>query len=194
MRFVILLSALLLSACGGGAPEPEVASPTFETNYVIVPEESRLGFSTTQEGVGFSGEFSEFDAAIYFDAQALDSSRVRVIVPIAAFDGGSTDRNSNVSSNIWFDAKKFPVAIFETQSIRADGAAFIANGTLAIKGQTKPISFPFTVEQTDGRAVMTASFPVNRTRWNIGQAPWDTEDYVGLNVTLDIRVVANRVE
>lgn len=199
MRYVILLpaillSALLLTACGGAAPEPEVALPSFETNYVMVPEESRLGFSTTQEGVGFSGEFTEFDAAIDFNADAPETSRVRVIVPIGSFDGGSTDRNSNVSSNIWFDAKTFPIAVFETQSIRADGAGFIASGTLEIKGQTKPILFPFTVDQTDGRAVMTARFPVNRTRWNVGQEPWNTEEYVGLNVMLDIRVVADRVE
>lgn len=194
MRFVILLSALLLSACGGDTPEPVAALPTFATNYVMVPEESRLGFSATQEGVSFTGEFTEFDVAIYFDAEALDLSRVRVTVPMASFDAGSTDRNSNVSSNVWFDSKLFPTAIFETESMRAGGGAYIANGTLALKGRTQPILFPFTIEQTDDRAVMTATFSINRTRWNIGQSPWDTEDYVGLDVMLDIRVVADRVE
>lgn len=194
MRYVILLLALLLSACGGDTLEPVAVLPTFETNYVVVSEDSRLGFSATQEGVGFTGEFTEFEAAIYFDAEVLDTSRVRVTVPIASFDGGSTDRNSNVSSNIWFDSKKFPVAVFEMQSIREDGAAYIANGTLELKGRTQLILFPFTVEQTDGRAVMTANFPINRTRWAIGQSPWDTEEYIGLDVMLDIRVVADRVE
>ncbi|MGJ8560226.1 MAG: YceI family protein [Litorimonas sp.] len=192
MRFVILLSALLFSACGGDVAEPERVRPVFETNYVVAQDESRLGFAATQEGVVFVGEFTEFDALISFDSEDLERSRVWVAVPIASFEGGSTDRNSNAPSNIWFDAQKFPVAIFETQSIRADGDAFIANGTLAMKGQTKPISFPFTLEETNDRAVMTATFPVNRTRWNIGQEPWNTEDYVGLDVILDIRVVADR--
>lgn len=194
MRFVILLSALLFAACGGDVSEPEIIRPSFETNYVVNQEESRLGFASTQEGVVFVGEFTTFDASIYFDFAAPEMSRVRVTVPIASFEAGSPDRNSNASSNIWFDTKNFPTAVFETQSIRADGDAFIANGTLSLKGQTKPISFPFKIEQSGAQAVMTATFPVNRTRWDVGQEPWNTEDYVGLNVILDIRVVADRVE
>jgi polyisoprenoid-binding protein YceI len=192
MRFVILLSALLFSACGGDKGEPETQSPAFETNYVVAIDESRLGFAATQEGVVFTGEFTEFDAAIYFDPEELETSRVLVSVPLASFDGGSTDRNSNASSNIWFDAKKFPVAVFETQLIRADGDAYIAQGTLTLKGQTKPILFPFKLEETDGRTVMTATFPMNRTRWDVGQSPWNTEKYVGLDVILDLRIVADR--
>lgn len=197
MRSVILISLLFLlafslSGCSGEAPVAN-DEPTFTPNYTVVADESRLGFSATQEGVGFTGEFTEFDATILFDPAALETSQVWVTVPLASFDGGSTDRNSNVSSNIWFDSKRFPVATFKTDSLRADGDAYLANGTLTIKGLTKPISFAFNVEETDGRAMMTAEFPINRTRWNIGQDPWNTEDYVGLNVMLDIRVVADRL-
>lgn len=198
MRFVILIPVLFLfavsvAACGGDAEVPIVDDvPMFESNYTVVAADSRLGFSATQEGVGFTGEFTEFDATIFFDPTALETSQVWVTVPLTSFEAGSTDRNSNVSSNIWFDSRRFPIATFKAESLRADGDAYLANGTLTLKGLTKPISFAFDVTETDGRAVMTAEFPINRTRWNIGQEPWNTEDYVGLNVMLDIRVVADR--
>lgn len=198
MRFVILIpvlffSVLSLAACGGDPEEPVVDDvPLFEPNYTVVASDSRLGFSATQEGVGFTGEFTEFDAVILFDPAALETSEVWVSVPLSSFDGGSTDRNSNVSANIWFDSGRFPTAVFKADSLRADGDSYLANGTLSLKGLTQPISFAFDVEETDGRAVMTAEFPINRTRWNVGQEPWNTEDYVGLNVMLDIRVVADR--
>jgi polyisoprenoid-binding protein YceI len=194
MRFVILLSALLFAACKGDAPEPVKELEIFETNYVVVDEESHIRFSATQEGVGFTGEFKEFDAKIYFDAAELDTSRVRVIVPMASFDGGNADRNSNVPAKVWFHTKNYPVAMFETQAIRADVGGYIANGMLDLKGRSQPISLAFTIEQTEGRAVMTATHRINRKRWNIGEAPWDTEEYVGLDVMLDIRVVANQAE
>lgn len=189
---LLLLSALGLAACGGDAGAPVVEVPSFEKNYTVVATDSRLGFSATQEGVGFTGEFTEFDVAILFDPAALETSQVWVMVPLASFDAGSTDRNSNVSSNIWFDSRRFPTAVFKATSLRADGDGYLANGTLSLKGLTQPISFAFDVKEADGRAVMTAEFPINRTRWNIGQDPWNTEDYVGLNVMLDIRVVADR--
>lgn len=167
--------------------------PTFEANYTVVADDSRISFSTTQEGDGFSGEFTEFDAVIYFDMEAPETSQVWITIPISGFDGGSTDRNSNVSSTIWFDTKRFPDAVFKSTAIRADGDGYIANGTVSMKGVTRPISFPFTLDQTGEQTVMSSQFPINRTRWNIGQDPWNTEDYVGLNVMMDIRVVATQM-
>jgi len=194
MRFVILLSVLLFAACKGDVPEPEEALPAFETNYVVMDEESHIRFTATQEGVAFDGEFKEFKAEIYFDPAALGDSHVRVTVPLSSFDGGNADRNSNVPGTVWFDTKNHPKALFETKSIRVDGDGYIASGTLTMKGFTQPILFPFTLENADGRAVMTARFPVTRARWKIGASPWDTAEYVGLEVSMDIQVTAERTE
>jgi len=194
MRFVILLSALIFAACKGEAPGPDMPRPEFAANYAVIEGDSHIRFSATQEGRRFDGEFTDFDAVIYFDQAALDDSRVWVSVPLGSFDGGNADRNSNVPGTPWFDTKNHPTAIYESDSIRADGDSYIASGTLTLKGISQPVLFPFTLEQTGDLAVMNANFPINRTRWNIGAAPWDTEEYVGLDVMMDIRVAAEKAE
>ncbi|WP_298915836.1 YceI family protein [uncultured Algimonas sp.] len=199
MRAVILpllfsAAVPLFAACGetASAPDPISAGSAFETNYAVVAAESHLRFTTTQEGEAFTGEFSDFDADIAFDPAAPETSRVVVRVPLASFEGGSTDRDSTAPSAVWLDARNFPVAMFETDAIRADGGQFVADGTLTLKGRSLPLSFPFTLEETGDRAVMTATVPLDRTRWNIGADPWNTDEHVGREVRLDIRVVADR--
>jgi len=199
MRFVILASYVVFAglwACSPTASAPEanpVADvPAMKTNYDVIYSESRLGFAAEQEGTPFEGEFTEFTAAIFFDPAALETARVRVDVPLASFSAGSTDRDSSASGKVWFDMKSFPVATFESDAIRADGAGYIADGTLTLKGQAVPVSLPFTLQDVDGKTEMRATAVIDRTLWGVGEAPWDTDQYVSRAVSLDIRVVAEK--
>ncbi|GLQ21110.1 YceI family protein [Algimonas porphyrae] len=196
MRAVILLFSILLCACNGGDVDPQpdtIERPVFEINYRVVPAESALTFTATQEGKTFEGAFSEFDAMIRFDADVLDMSRVWVVVAIDSLDAGHTDRNSTARTPAWLNVKDTPYGIFESETIRADGTGYVADGRLTLRGTSLPFSLPFALQETDGRAVMTAQVPLERLRWGIGEE-WNKGDYVGLIVTLDIRVVAERTD
>lgn len=195
MRFVILASALALLACGGEAPPPvqeaATTAPTFETNFAVIEADSEIRFSGTQEGEPFEGRFTAFDADIRFDPDDLDGSRVRVSVPLASVDGGSTDRTSTLPDAVWFDVRTFPTALFESEDIAATTDGYVANGTLGLKGADAPVVLFFTLEEdAQGRTVMRGEAELDRTDWNVGAAPWDTEEYVGHAVTLDVVVVA----
>lgn len=193
MRFVILLlCSLTLIACGADQPVELVDdAPKFETNYAVVPEESRLGFSTKQEGEPFAGQFSEFNAAIRFDETNLDDARVRVSIPLASIDAGSTDRNSNLPGKVWFDTKSFPIAVWESNAITAVEDGYAAVGTLTLKGVSRPVTVQFTLSQDAlGRTVMQGEAVLDRTHWNVGEDPWDTQEYVDHAVMLDLLLVA----
>lgn len=198
MRFVIPLLFLTLLAC---SPQPDGETgidgtlPTvvgFEPNYNVIQEESRLGFSATQEGKAFSGEFKEFTAVIRFNPDDLSTFMVHVRVPIRSVDASSGDRNSALLDKAWFDEKAFPVAEFTSETVWEEGAGYVAEGTLSIKGNSLPLSLPFILEGTADRTIMRSTLSLNRTLWNIGEAPWNTEEYVGHEVTLDIVLVAEQ--
>lgn len=152
---------------------------------------SHLKFTATQEGQPFDGEFKNFIADIKFHPDNLAGSSVTVTVPISGVDAGSTDRNSTLPGKAWFSVKAFPDAVFSAQDfIAAGNGAYIANGTLSMKGAARPLSLPFTLDLTSDSAVMRSRVDMNRTQWGIGEKPWDTDEWVGTNVTLDIRVTA----
>ena len=195
-RVTLLLASLVLLACSGSENVPlqaETATPV-TANYRVLPERSEVRVTGTQQGESFSGTFGRFDAAIDFDADALDSSRVRVALPIAGLDLGSSDRNDALPGKVWFSTRLHPVAVFEADTFRADGAGYVADGTLTVKGLQRGLSLPFTLEDEGGLTVMRGSVVLDRTRWNLGDAPWDTEEYVGHDVRVDVELVAEPLD
>lgn len=193
MRFVILISALFFIACGGDTlPEGQTPdAPVFETNYRVIAEESTLRFSAQQEGEPFEGQFETFSAAIWFDDNDLDNSQVAVTIPLTSVDAESTDRNSNLPNKVWLDMKAFPNAEFVSDDIRRKDEGYVAHGSLRLKGVNHPVILPFTLSNDDrGRTVMRGQTVLNRTDWRVGDAPWDTDEYVSRSVTLDIQLIA----
>lgn len=161
-------------------------------NWLVQSNASHLRFSTTQEGEAFSGEFPRFDAVINFNPQNVAAATVMVKVPLTFVEAGSTDRNSTLPGKLWFDIKKHPIAVFESADISRTGeGTYLANGTLTLKGVSRPMALPFTLKFENGQAVMESRTTLDRTLWNIGEAPWNTDEWVGTNVELDIKVTAN---
>ena len=197
MRYVTLSAlALLLTACGGGEPAiaPQVELAPIEISHVVIPEQSAVTVSALQQGERFTGTIRAFDADIAFDPDDLGSSQVRVRLPLASLDLGNADRNDAVPGKVWFNTKLHPVATFESTRIRRDGAGYVADGELTMKGLRRAVSLPFTLEERGEQTVMRGSVELDRTEWNLGEAPWDTEEWVGHAVRVDVGVVAERVE
>ena len=196
MRVVILLFAILLVACGGQDTPSESESavaerPVFATNYSVIAEQSAIIMRSTQEGEPFDGAFTQFDAMIYFDATDLASSRVWVSVPIDSLEAGSNDRNTTARNREWLNLRDTPTGVFKSETIRAVGETYVADGTLTLRGTSLPFSLPFMLAEEDGQTIMTAQVPIERLNWGIG-TDWNSGNYVGLTVMLDIRVVAEK--
>lgn len=204
---VLFLCAVLLgiSACGqngalntASAQETSIVENAVDTPapstalWTVVAEQSHIKFTAEQEGKPFTGEFTVFDAEIYFDAANLPSSNVTVTVPLNQVEAGSNDRNATLPGKVWFSSKKFPEAVFQSSDIsKVDEGNYLAVGTLSLKGISKPFELPFALTMGD-EALMTSQISLDRTIWNVGEDPWHTDDWVSKDVTLDIQVTAKR--
>ena len=195
-RVTLSLSALLIAACGGEAAPPIQGEPaaTIDANYRVLEDRSEVRVTGTQQGESFSGRFAEFEALIDFDANDLAGSRVRVRLPLSGLELGSSDRNDAVPGKVWFNTRLHPVATFAADTIRAEAdGGYVADGTLSMKGLQRAVSLPFTLEEDgSGLTTMRGSVVLDRTRWNLGEAPWDTEEYVAHDVRVDVELVAER--
>jgi len=193
-------AALVFSGCADANSEeqkiaPETASVvSTATLWDIQPETSHIRFSALQEGEAFSGEFESFSGIIRFDPETPETGQVDIEVALGSVEAGSTDRNSTLPGKLWFSTKAFPTAVFTSSDISKSGNGFLARGQLTLKGATVPLDLPFNLTLENDRAVMTGRVEMDRTAWKVGSEPWDTDEWVSRNVSLDIQVEANRVD
>lgn len=201
-KFIFWLFAIcVLAACGAQSvdatsAQTETEAPsdmTLAASWEMDSAASFLKFSALQEGQIFEGEFKDFSTKIHFDASDLEASYVKVVVSLNTVDAGSIDRNSTLLDKLWFSVKAFPEAIYEAREFEALGEGqYVAKGQLSMKGQNRDFNLPFNLEIENGTALMTAQTAFNRTEWNVGEEPWNTDEWVSTEVKLDIKVSAKQ--
>ncbi|WP_374298331.1 cytochrome b/b6 domain-containing protein [Paracoccus sp. (in: a-proteobacteria)] len=144
-----------------------------------------LGFSILQMGTEVEGGFSDWTAAIDFDADT-GTGRVEVTINMDSVRIGTvTDQAKGAE---FFDVAQHPVAVFKAD-IRPEGDGHVAQGTLTLKGHEVPVTLPFSLRITDGVATMTGEASLDRRDWNIGQG-YDNESSVGFPVRLEVGLTA----
>ena len=172
-----------------------VAAPVSAANWQVDHDNSRLGFVATQFGSEFGGQFAEFQADIDFFADDLPASTVSVIIQVASFGTGDGNRDGTAMGADWFDVEQFPEAAFAATTFRqVSDNAYEAVGQLTMKGVTRDVVLPFTLDITDGAAVMSGALTVDRADYTIGTGQWAGSEPVGREVTITIDLAATRLD
>ena len=179
----IALLALLLPAAALAAPPL----------WTVDRAHSRLAFSSTVSGKGFTGSFRSWDAVIHFDPKDLAHSDVAATVDMASFVTGNADRDALLPSEDWFWVGHFPKATFVAHGFQPAGAGrYLAAGTLTLRGVAKPLTLPFTLTLNGPTATMNAQVSLNRLAFGVGQGDWQATDTVPAAVTVDVALTAHR--
>jgi polyisoprenoid-binding protein YceI len=170
-------------ACGATA----VAAP-----WTVVPETSSVAFVGTQQGTKFNGRFQEFTAEIDLDVADPTKGSIVGVVQVESVNTRDHDRDASLLDKDWFNAKEYPEARFESQSIEkaADGS-YVANGQLTLKGETKPVAMKFTLTGADAGAQFAGTMSINRFDFNVGEG-WNDTSWVAQDVAVDVKLDLKR--
>jgi polyisoprenoid-binding protein YceI len=161
--------------------------------WKVDPAQSKLAFSGTQSGAPFDGEFTRYDARIIFDQDHLDTSSIGVTVETGSATSANPQRDNAMPSSDWFDVAEFPHAQFDTRSIhRTNSGGYEADGTLTIRGVTRPVTVPMTIDIAGDTVHLRGQLQINRTDFGIGQGTWSNPDWVGLQVNVSFDFTAKR--
>jgi hypothetical protein len=87
----------------------------------VQPDKSRIAFDYQQMGVAMQGTFGKFASALRFDPAAPQTASARIEVELASVDTGSEEGDDEVARKTWFDTKGFPVARFESSTVKPLG-------------------------------------------------------------------------
>ncbi len=175
------------------------AQDTAVQQWKIIPERSEIVFVAQWDASDVRGEFSNFDGDIFFDKDNLEQSYADIVIDMTSFDTGYLERDEEIAGPNWFSLANYSKAQFKTTHIIYDPEGdqdhdFIAQGTLSLKGQIKPIELPFSIEFDDeGNALMKGETSLSRLDFEIGQAGWQSTEIIKENVEIKIELAARPV-
>ncbi len=169
-----------------------VISHAETTAWTMVPTESSISFTATQNNSPVSGKFKIFTAVIHADPQQLNSSDVQLKINM---DSVSTDYSliaDTLKTADWFDVKQFPEAVFESKNFTETAKNhYQSHGTLTLRDKTLPIIVDFTVEDISPNKIKAkGTAELKRTVFGVGQGEFGKTDDVKDNVRVDFVLTA----
>jgi polyisoprenoid-binding protein YceI len=140
---------------------------------------STLGFSSIYQGDAFNGRFKTFDATIAFDPAQLATSRIDVKITLASADTANSERDDSLHGNDFFDAARNPISTYTATKFRSlGGNRYAADGTLTLRGISKPVTLTFAWA-TGATPALVGDAVVNRLDFKVGVGQWADTSLIG---------------
>lgn len=150
---------------------------------------SRIGFTLKQMNVPMDGQFRRLSGDVTLDTQKPAGAHADISIAMASVSLPTAQANSEVQKADWFDVARFPSARFVTRAIRPlGGNRFQFSGKLTLKGVTRDVSAPFTVQRQGALNVADGVLPVSRLAYKIGEGDWADTDTVADTVTIRFHI------
>lgn len=166
---------------------------TAAQHWTVNTAKSRLGFSVSWSGQPYVGMFRSWAADIQFDPADLAHSRAEITIDTGSETSGDGETDDGVKGAEGFASSQYPKAIFRTTAFtHKSGNAYVATGTLSIKGVSRPVILPFTLTISGNTAHVVGRAQVMRTDFHVGTGEWEKPDPVAHNVTVTVDLIASK--
>jgi polyisoprenoid-binding protein YceI len=130
--------------------------------YQIAPQKSQLQFKGYSLLAKALGTFHRFSGEIVADARQLNASSVRLVIDAASLDTANAQRDQHLRSKDFLFVDQYP-----TTAITKDGMKYAVQGDLEMRGVTRRITIPVTVEQRHDEIVVQGSISLNRKDFGV---------------------------
>ena len=157
----------------------------FAREWKVDAAHSTLAFTGTYQGETFQGRFKRFDPKIDYDPEDLGHAKFDVAVDIGSVDTANTERDQALPGQPFFDAAQFPRAHFVTTRFhKAANGQVLADGTLSLRGVTKPVTLAVRFAQAGNGATLDVATTLKRLDFDIGGGDWADTSMIGNEVTV----------
>ncbi len=134
-----------------------------------VDSDDAVTFTIKNFGISTKGELKGLKGSIQWNEENPAASSITVSAAVNTINTGVDARDSHLKKEEYFDAAKYPLISFVSTGIATANSALTVSGNLTIKGTTKAIAFPFTINKTASGYVFGGSFTINRRDFGVGK-------------------------
>lgn len=118
------------------------------------------------------GRFNEFSGTVTI-ADQIEDSHVEAKIDAGSIDTRNDDRDNHLRSGDFLDVEKYPTLELNSTGLRREGANWLLDGELTVRGETRPVTFDIEFEGGARdpwggiRVGFTATTEVNREDWGL---------------------------
>ncbi len=155
MFAVFALALVSFNTSGENLREKEFAAKFADTkltaaettgSYDIDAKHSYIGFRVTHMGLAeVPGAFRDFSGSINYDGKDVSKSSVNFTAKVTSVDTGVAPRDNHLRTADFFEVEKYPDMTFKSTKVEKKGDKWEVTGDFTLKGVTKQIIIPFTV-------------------------------------------------
>ena len=138
------------------------------TTHEAILENAKISWTGYGEIGGYSltGSIDLKKANIVLDSSKLKSAAMTIDMKSIVYS--DEHLQEHLRGEDFFDVAKYPTAIFESESIKySDATHATLKGKLTIKGITKSIQFPVTIQETNKGRTVNGKMVIDRTAFGI---------------------------
>lgn len=151
----------------------------------------RLGFTAQWNGEPVTGSFGKWSSTILFAPDALEASKVDVSIDLASVDTGDSQRDGTLTDSDFFDTSRFAKASYRATRFTAlGGDRYRADGTLTLRGVSKPVPLAFTLSITGDKARARGTARIDRTSFGVGQGEYASTTEIAAPVAISFDFAA----
>jgi polyisoprenoid-binding protein YceI len=144
-----------------------------------VKDGSTLEFFAMFQGEEFQGRFMQFAANIRYDPTRLDDSKFDVSIDLPSARTGDSERDALLPDQEFFDVAAHPKARFVTRQFRQSGDKVVADGTLSLKGISKPVELAVTFTPNATGGTLDVEAILSRLEFQVGTGDYADTSTIG---------------
>lgn len=131
---------------GDKMPATKLTNEEMTGTYNFDRAHSNIGFRIMHMGLAeIPGNFTDYTGTINYNADDVTKSSVEFTAKVTSINTGIEPRDKHLRTADFFEVEKYPDMTFKSTKIEKKGKGFIAVGDFTLKGVTKQISLPFTI-------------------------------------------------
>ena len=132
-----------------------------------------ISFKIKNLGFNVDGSFSDFKVDANFEADNLPNSYFVGTAVIKSIDTGIEGRNNHLQAEEYFHSEQYPEIKLASDKLKKTGTnQYEFTGKLTIKGKTKSLTFPITLEKSGQSILVKGNFEINRLDFEVGESSW----------------------
>lgn len=191
---LVTATPMLVNAMSGNNTPIEGQSG-IAANWQVDDDQSEIRFGGVHDGTNYTGTFGNWDAAINFEPATPQTAQVSVTVATTSARASDKVYTDSLPATEWLNTGAFPTAQVDIINIqRAENRGYTSTARLTLKGITVEVPFQFSLDIDGNTASMTGQATLMRTSLDLGQESDPSADWVGEDVTVDVKVVATRLD